>query len=79
MKDLTIMKYLRMSIVGLFATITFICVVGEPSEEDAWFEMFFFSKLVALVTGYITYVLVKRWDAKGLLPDMMDEDDEEWK
>ena len=79
MKDLTIMKYLRMSIVGIFATITLNCVVGEPLEDDTWFEMFFFSKLVALVTGYITYVLVKHWESKGLLPDMMDEDDEEWK
>ena len=75
MKEL-VMKYVRMSMVGLLGAITLILAFSEPIDEASfgkWFETLYVTKGLAFLIGYITYTLFKHWDEKGLLPDMDDE------
>ena len=73
MKKSELMKQVRTSIVGLLGCIAFILMVGEPIKEETWFRVFFITKGLAFLIGYITYVLCVRWESKGLLPEMDEE------
>lgn len=73
MKKEQVMKQIRMSVVGLLGCAAFILMCGEPTNEETWWQSFFIGKGLAFLFGYITYILCKRWESKGLLPEM-DED-----
>lgn len=73
MKKSEFMKQVRISIVGLFGCICLILISSEPADEEKWFMQFFLSKGLAFLFGYVAYILTKRWESKGLLPDMEDE------
>ena len=70
------MKQIRMSAIAILATIALILAISEPSNQDTWYQDFFVSKALAAIVAYITYILATRWESKGLLPDM--EDDDKW-
>lgn len=63
-----------MGIVGLLFFAAFICVAGEPVDEEKWVEQFLMSKAIAAVFGISGYALFKRWESQGLLPDLPDDE-----
>ena len=65
-----LMIIVRMSIIGILGTVALILMCGEPIKEETWFRVFFITKGLAFLIGYITYVLCVRWESKGLLPPM---------
>ncbi len=73
MKKSELMKQVRMSIVSILGCIALILMCSEPIEEETWFRVFFITKGLAILIGYITYVLCVRWESKGLLPEMNEE------
>lgn len=73
MKKNELMKQARMSIVGILGCIALILACGEPTKEENWFRVFFITKGLAFLIGYVCYVLFMHWESKGLLPDMDDE------
>lgn len=73
MEKRDLMKQVRMSIVGILGCIALILMVGEPIEEETWFRVFFITKGLAFLIGYVCYTLFVRWKSKGLLPDMDEE------
>lgn len=70
MEKRDLMKQVRMYIVGILGCIAFILMVGEPIEEETWFRVFFITKGLAFLIGYVCYTLFVHWESKGLLPDM---------
>ena len=50
-------KQERMYIVGIWGCIAFILMVGEPIEEETWFRVFFITKGLAFLIGYVCYTL----------------------
>ena len=70
MKKSELMKQVRMSIVGILGCIVLILMCGEPIEEETGFRAFFITKGLAILIGYIAYVLYVYWESKGLLPEM---------
>ena len=73
MEKRDLMKQVRMSIVGILGCIALILMVGEPIEEETWFRVFFITKGLAFLIGYVCYALFVRWESKGLLPNMDEE------
>lgn len=73
MKKSELMKQVRMSIVSILGCIALILMCSEPIEEETWFRVFLITKGLAILIGYITYVLCVRWESKGLLPEMNEE------
>ena len=73
MKKSELMKQVRMSIVSILGCIALILMCSEPIEEETWFRVFFITKGLAILIGYITYVLCVRWESKGLLPEINEE------
>lgn len=73
MKKSELMKQVRMFIVSILGCIALILMCSEPIEEETWFRVFFITKGLAILIGYITYVLCVRWESKGLLPEMNEE------
>lgn len=73
MKKSELMKQVRMSIVSILGCIALILMCSEPIEEETWFRVFFITKGLAILIGYIAYVLYVYWESKGLLPEMNEE------
>lgn len=73
MKKSELMKQVRMFIVSILGCIALILMCSEPIEEETWFRVFFITKGLAILIGYITYVLYVCWESKGLLPEMNEE------
>ena len=73
MEKRDLMKQVRMSIIGILGCIAFILVVGEPIEEETWYRVFFITKGLAFLIGYVCYALFVHWESKGLLPEMDEE------
>ena len=73
MKKSELMKQVRMFIVSILGCIALILMCIEPIEEETWFRVFLITKGLAILIGYITYVLCVRWESKGLLPEMNEE------
>lgn len=73
MKKSELMKQVRMSIVSILGCIALILMCSEPIEEETWLRVFFITKGLAILIGYITYVLCVRWESKGLLTEMNEE------
>ena len=73
MKKSELMKQVRMFIVSILGCIALILMCSEPIEEETWFRVFFITKGLAILIGYIAYVLCVRWESKGLLPEMNEE------
>lgn len=63
-------KNVRMSIIGLLATLALICVVSVPSDDASWIVMMIISKGIAAVFAFLAYILFRRWNAKGMLPNI---------
>lgn len=68
-----VMKHIRAFTVGIFGVIALILLVGEPSDEETWFRVFFITKGLAFLFGYIAYALFNKWDSKGMLPKIYDD------
>ncbi len=66
MEKRDLMKQVRMSIVGILGCIALILMVGEPIEEETWFRVFFITKGLAFLIGYVCYALFVRWESKAL-------------
>lgn len=69
MKQREYMKQVRAFIIGILGYICIILMCGEPADEERWFTIFFITKGLAFLLGYITYLLCTHWESKGLLPD----------
>lgn len=69
MKKEEIFKRLRTGVVGILGCIAFILMVGEPTNEETWFQVMFWTKTLAIAIGYMCYRLFIYWESKGLLSD----------
>lgn len=74
----SIYKNLRAGIIGLLASIGLILNVSEPAEQEAWFRVFFISKVAGLGLWWICYKLTNYWEQNGLLPEDLLKDDDGW-
>lgn len=74
MKQQEIMKQVRSSILGVLGCICLILIVSEPADEEKWFTQFFIVKGLGFSIGYVIYRLFSHWDARGLLPEIKDDD-----
>lgn len=44
-------KKIRMAVIGILAMAGLVLLMGEPIEEETWFEVFFATKLGASPCG----------------------------
>lgn len=68
-------KKIRMAVIGILVMAGLVLLMGEPIEEETWFEVFFATKLGGFALWGVTALLWKRWEAKGLLPEDEYEDE----
>ncbi len=76
MKKLTkkeVMQEVRMGVVAILGCLCFVCLSGEPANEETWWSVFFISKAIAFAFGLACYSLFKYWNKRGLLPEIEDE------
>ena len=73
MKDLR-KKWARAMLISFVACTGFILIVSEPNQQETWYQVFIGTKLLGFAFWGITYLLIKRWGNKGLLPDFMEEE-----
>lgn len=69
-----IKQQIRITIIGILGWCAILCAVSEPASQDDWFMVFLASKAIAVLFGYAAYILWRYWDAKGLLPEMDDDE-----
>lgn len=72
-KGTNVMQYVRLAVIGILGSITFLLMICEPIDEETWVQTFYITKGLAALIGFGLYLLCKRWYAKGLLPEI-DED-----
>lgn len=52
-----------------------VLLMGEPIEEETWFEVFFATKLGGFALWGAAYLLHQYWNKRGLLPEEDYEDE----
>ena len=68
-------KQIRMWVIGILAMAGLVLLMGEPIEEETWFEVFFATKLGGFALWGLTYLLHQYWNKRGLLPEEDYEDE----
>lgn len=69
-------KQIRMGVIGILAMAGLVLLMGEPIEEETWFEVFFATKIASFALWGGVALLYKYWNKRGLLPDEEDYEDE---
>lgn len=69
-------KQIRMGVIGILAMAGLVLLMGEPIEEETWFEVFFATKIAGFALWGATYLLHQYWDKRGLLPEDKEYEDE---
>lgn len=69
-------KQIRMGVIGILAMAGLVLLMGEPIEEETWFEVFFITKIAGFALWGATYLLHQYWDKRGLLPEDKEYEDE---
>ncbi len=73
MKYLSILLNWRIDVITILAALTLAFAVSDSDD----IVLFFLSKVIAVVLGYYTHTLAKRWD--GNMPELkvfsIDEED----
>lgn len=69
-------KQIRMGVIGILAMAGLVLLMGEPIEEETWFEVFFITKIAGFSLWGVTYLLHQYWDKRGLLPEDKEYEDE---
>lgn len=63
-------RYYILLILGMVCLWGFF---GEPDNNEPmgrWLWMIFYSKGIGFGAGFLLFRLVKRWDAKGFIPEL---------
>ena len=68
-------KQIRMWVIGILAMAGLVLLMGEPIEEETWFEVFFATKIAGFALWGLTYLLYQYWNKRGLLPEEDYEDE----
>ena len=68
-------KQIRMGVIGILAMAGLVLLMGEPIEEETWFEVFFATKIAGFALWGLTYLLYQYWNKRGLLPEEDYEDE----
>ena len=68
-------KQIRMGVIGILAMAGLILIVGEPIEEETWFEVFFATKIAGFALWWVADLLHQYWNKRGLLPEEDYEDE----
>ena len=68
-------KQIRMWVIGILAMAGLVLLMGEPIEEETWFEVFFATKIAGFALWGLTCLLYQYWNKRGLLPEEDYEDE----
>ena len=61
-------KKIRMWVIGILAMAGLVLLMGEPIEEETWFEVFFATKLGGLRSVGCNGSALETLGGKGLAP-----------
>lgn len=63
-------RYYAMVAIGFVVILGVFSVPEESLPTMKWLLTLLWTKAVGIVAGYMLYKLVKRWEAKNLVPEL---------
>ncbi|EJX00300.1 membrane protein [gut metagenome] len=56
----------KLTTLIILLTVSLICVLSEPADNENWFLIFISSKIAGIVTAYVFYRLAKHWHCNDI-------------